>query len=182
MVRVNSSGFIEDDRGRMTRGRLQGEYYQWRGLPVHRLVLNLFGPNGYHKVWMERVDHVNRDTHDNRLCNLRWSNPVLNGLNSVKAGRYITRAGYYLVQIRVMTQRHACSVQTVQEAVYMVHRCNRTTFAALEVLYKFLAAGDAVPGDRAKPHHWLSRRFPPAFLRRLSGLPPKRHGGRRRTN
>ena len=181
MLGVSSGGLIETGSG-MTRGYLSGDYYQFRGIPVHRLVLNLFKPRGYHKVWMERVDHISRDTRDNRLCNLRWSNPVLNGLNSSKAGRYVTRRSFYLVQIRIMGQRHACSVQTVQDAVYMVHRCNRTTFAALEVLYKFLARKDCVPGDPARPHHWLAGRFPPSFLRRLSGLPTKRPAGRRRTN
>ena len=180
-MRVSSTGLIEDAAG-ITRGRLQGNYYHYRGIAVHRLVLNLFAPGGYHKVWMERCDHINRDTHDNRACNLRWSNPVLNGLNSSKAGRYVTRRNCYLVQIRVMGQRHACSAHTVQDAIYMVHRCNRTTFAALEVLYKFLARKDAVPGDLEKPHEWLARRFPPAFLRRLSGLPTKKPAGRRRTN
>jgi hypothetical protein len=176
IVGVSSDGLIGD-----TRGRLNGGYYYYRGVAVHRLVLNMFDPRGYHHVWMERVDHVNRVTTDNRACNLRWSNPVLNGLNSSKAGRYITRPKFYLVQIRVMSQRHGCSVGTVQDAVYMVHRCNRTTFRALETLYKFLAAHDAEPGTD-KPHKWLARQFPVSFLRRLSGLPAKCPSGRRRTN
>ena len=177
IVEVCSAGLIQGNRG-----RLSGDYYKFRGLAVHRLVLNLFRPGGYHKVWMERCDHINRDTHDNRLCNLRWSNPVLNGLNSSKAGRYITRHNCYLVQIRVMGQRHACSVRTVQDAAYMVHRCNRATFAALEVLYKFLGRkGAAVPAGQ-NPHVYLASCFPPSFLRRLSGLPAKKPAGRRRTN
>ena len=176
IVGVSSDGLIGD-----TRGRLNGGYYYYRGVAVHRLVLNMFDPRGYHHVWMERVDHVNRVTTDNRACNLRWSNPVLNGLNSSKAGRYITRPRCYVVQIRVMSQRHACSVGTVQDAVNMVHRCNRTTFRALETLYKFLAAHDA-PFGTDKPHKWLARQFPVSFLRRLSGLPAKCPAGRRRTN
>ena len=178
---VNARGFILDRLVGVTRGRLTQGYYYWHGLAVHRLVLNVFKPGGHHGTWMDRCDHINRDTHDNRAVNLRWSNPVLNGLNSSKAGHYITRANAYLVQIRVMGQRHACSVRTVQDAVYMVHRCNRTTFRALEVLYKFLAAKDAVPGS-LKPHKWLARHFPASFFRRLAGLPPKVRAGRRRTN
>ena len=61
LVGVSSSGFIEDDRGRMTRGRLSGGYYYWRGLPVHRLVLNVFDAAGYHRVWLNVADHINRD-------------------------------------------------------------------------------------------------------------------------
>ena len=183
IVGVSSDGLIETTRG-ITRGRLHGDYYYYRGMAVHHLVLNMFCPDGFHHVWMERADHVNRVTTDNRACNLRWSNPVLNGLNSSKAGRYITRPKFYLVQIRVMSQRHGCSVGTVQDAVYMVHRCNRTTFRALERLYKFLAAHDAPvdPSHLQRPHKWLARQFPVSFLRRLSGLPTKCPAGRRRTN
>lgn len=152
------------------------------GVAVHRLVLKQFEPDGYHSVWMDRVDHINRVKNDNRLVNLRWSNPVLNGLNSSKAGRYITRPKHYLVQIRVMGERHACSVRTVQDAIYLVHACNRRTFVALEVLYKFLAAGDKKVPFPEKPHVYLARHFPASFLRRLAGLPPKVHHGRRRTN
>ena len=184
IVGVSSDGLIEVSTGRITRGRPSGDYLYYRGMAVHRLVLDMFCPDGFHHVWMERCDHVNRVTTDNRACNLRWSNPVLNGLNSIKAGRYITRRDCYLVQIRVIGQRHACSVKTVQDAVYMVHRCNRTTFRALETLYKFLAAHDAEPpaGQRKQPHKWLARQFPVPFLRRLSGLPAKCPAGRRRTN
>ena len=157
-------------------------YLTHRGVYVHRLVLWRADPRGYHAVWMDRADHINRITTDNRACNLRWSNPVLNGLNSCKAGRYITRAKSYLVQIRVMGQRHACSVATVQDAIYTVHRCNRATFRALETLYKFLVAHDVWPPDSANPHKWLARHFPAPFFRRLAGLPRKVHAGRRRTN
>ena len=156
-------------------------YLTHRGVYVHRLVLWRADPRGYHAVWMDRADHINRITTDNRACNLRWSNPVLNGLNSCKAGRYITRAKSYLVQIRVMGQRHACSVSTVQDAIYLVHRCNRTTFDALEVLYKFLARKDAPVPEGRNPHKWLARQFPVSFLRRLSGFPAKKPAGRRRT-
>ena len=157
--------------------------YVYRGgIAVHRLVLCEHKPRGYHPVWMDRVDHINRIKDDNRLSNLRWSNSVLNGLNSSKAGRFVTRRSYYLVQIRVMGQRHSSSVHTVQDAIYLVHGANRRTFAALEVLYKFLAAGDKeVPGT-TPPQEWLSRQFPPSFFRRLSGLPTKQPAGRRRTN
>ena len=174
-------------------------YVYYRGVGVHRLVLYHFNPLGNHPVWMDRVDHINRITDDNRLVNLRWSNSVLNGINSIKAGHFITRDSCYVVQVRVMGQRHACSAHTVQDAIYLVHEANRRTFHGLEVLYKFLAAGDrpmrthddgedvdvgqeytALP--HIKPHAWLSRHFPASFFRRLSGLPCKVHQGRRRSN
>jgi hypothetical protein len=180
MLRICADGLIETKRG-ITRGRLHKGYLYYKGMAVHRLVLNLFQPTGYHPVWMERGDHINRVTTDNRIANLRWSNPVLNGLNSVRAGSYVTKPKFYMVQIRVMGQRHACSVSTVQDAIYLVHRCNRTTFDALEVLYKFLARKDAQVPEGRNPHKWLARHFPVSFLRRLSGFPAKQPAGRRRT-
>ena len=177
-IEVSEMGLIVDHAGRVTPGGLSGKYYHFRGMSVHQLVLNAFNPGGYHAVWMDRVDHVNRVTTDNRFANLRWSNPVLNGLNSCKAGQYITRAKCFLVQIRVMSTRHSSSVHTVQDAIYLIHHCNRETFRNLECLYKFLARHD-VPGH-PEPHAWLARQFPDAFLRRLSGLPAKVRSGRRR--
>ena len=175
---VCDTGLIQTKHG-MTPGRPRGDYLFYQGIAVHRLVATIFKPEGYHRVWMERVDHVDRDCHNNRDDNLRWSNPVLNGLNSSRAGRYVKRAKCYLVQIRVMGDRHACSVHTVQDAIYTIHHCNRTTFKNLECLYKFLATHD-VPCASDKPHKWLVRQFPPRYVRRLAGLPPKVTCGRRR--
>ena len=177
---VSAEGLIVLETGETTPGRRNGDYLQFRGQAVHRLVLAIFDPAGYHPVWMDRCDHINRVTTDNRACNLRWSNSVLNGLNSSRAGGYAIRATCYVVQFRVMGSRHAASCPTVQEAIYLVHHCNRTTFRALETLYKFLAAHDA-PAP-ATPHKWLAAHFPAPFLRRLSGLPTKKPAGRRRTN
>ena len=49
--------------------------YGWKYLlfgsyKLHRAVAELFVPNPDHKP---TVDHINRDTHDNRACNLRWT-------------------------------------------------------------------------------------------------------------
>ena len=177
---VCSNGMIQTPDG-ATRGRPSGDYMYYRGMAVHRLVATIFKPKGYHPVWMDRVDHIDRDGTNNADWNLRWSNSVLNGLNSCRAGRYVARPKCFVVQIRVMGARHACSVHTPQDATYLVHHCNRATFASLECLYKFLACHDAGAGAGGTPHAWLRTQFPARFLRRLSGLPPKGRVGRRRT-
>ena len=48
-------------------------------LYVHRMVLSTFRPK--HAKCMNFCDHINRNTMDPRLINLRWSNTVLNMMN-----------------------------------------------------------------------------------------------------
>ena len=52
---------------------------------VHSLVLSTFKQNPKPDFYT-CVDHINRNTKDNRLMNLRWSNARLNGLNSNARG------------------------------------------------------------------------------------------------
>jgi hypothetical protein len=52
---------------------------------IHILVLSTFKPNSLPDLY-DCVDHINRNTYDNRLVNLRWSNATLNGLNSNAIG------------------------------------------------------------------------------------------------
>lgn len=48
---------------------------------VHRLIAEAFLPNPYN---LPMVDHINRDTHDNRLENLRWASAQMNGRNTIR--------------------------------------------------------------------------------------------------
>lgn len=75
-VLVSEDGLVKQPRG-WSKGfslRKDGKYRyvkikgKWKG--VHRLVAQTFLPNPENKP---TVDHVNRDTADNRLCNLLWA-------------------------------------------------------------------------------------------------------------
>ena len=56
-------------------------YMTYRGYYVHRLVLRNFKPNP--KPWLFSIcDHRNRIKNDNHYINLRWSDQVLNSLNT----------------------------------------------------------------------------------------------------
>lgn len=48
---------------------------------VHRLIADTFlpNPNG-----LPCIDHINRDTHDNRVENLRWATYETNGNNTIR--------------------------------------------------------------------------------------------------
>lgn len=48
--------------------------------PVHFLVLNTFNPNPNPLIYTS-VDHIDRNTENNNLENLRWSNPKMQALN-----------------------------------------------------------------------------------------------------
>ena len=121
-------------------------------------------------------DHVRGVGAGNQLSNLRWSNPTLNAINrrrrSVKIQR--NRCGNYTVSAVVLKQRHNKTFKTLEAAEACVSQVGTRVFDGLEVLFKFLAKGDA-PSPyteywRAAQH--LERRFPSSFWRRLAGLPP----------
>ena len=85
-------------------------------LYVHWLVLATFFPNRY--LWhFDRVDHINGDTTDNRLVNLRWSNAPLNAWNRERAkGWYPSGKRFKAVVSEVGKQRYLGQFDTPEEA------------------------------------------------------------------
>lgn len=68
---------------------------------VHNLVLRTFKPNprpGFYTI----IDHINRNTRDNRLSNLRWSNHILNSYNTNARGySYHKKNKFFQAAIRI---------------------------------------------------------------------------------
>ena len=59
--------------GRYDVVQVSGKQYR-----VHRLVAETFLPNPEGKI---QVDHILRDTHDNNVCQIKWSTPTENNRN-----------------------------------------------------------------------------------------------------
>ena len=91
--------YFVSDLGRVKRYHVRKTFYtngyervglflghrKYRNKLIHILVLTTFRPNPRPDFY-NCVDHINRNTYDNRLSNLRWSNNVLNKLNSNARG------------------------------------------------------------------------------------------------
>ena len=88
---VSTLGRVRFPNGRITIGYRSGKYrrvgHNRRARLVHDLVLEAWYPQ--HAEIYDRVDHIDDQLDDagcklNRLCDLRWSNTHLNGLNQQK--------------------------------------------------------------------------------------------------
>jgi hypothetical protein len=53
---------------------------------LHRLIANAFIPNN--DIYKTQIDHINNNTKDNRVENLRWVTPKENVHHSIEQGRF----------------------------------------------------------------------------------------------
>ena len=82
---------------------------------VHRLVLETFKPNKY--PWLyDRCDHIDRNRANNDVKNLRWSNALLNRLNSDAKNVYETKIGTWKAVIGMYGEVYLGTYPTEQEA------------------------------------------------------------------
>ena len=77
---------------------------------VHRLVLEHYkinpNPSKFHLC-----DHINRNTFDNRICNLRWSNYQENSYNrQAKGYYYCRRENKFIATIKMQLEHLGCVV------------------------------------------------------------------------
>jgi 5-methylcytosine-specific restriction endonuclease McrA len=72
-VLVSDKGRIQGKTGRRNFGALHHGYYMYMELPVHNIIAHTF--LGASPLSEHTVDHINRESTDNRISNLRWANP-----------------------------------------------------------------------------------------------------------
>ena len=82
---VSTYGRVKNKkRGNILKPRKTGNYYYFhfelngKNYALHRLVAQAFIPNPQKLPW---VDHIDRDTDNNRINNLRWCSPTQSLLN-----------------------------------------------------------------------------------------------------
>ena len=92
---------------------------------IHRLVAIKYIPNDYPSINKE-IDHINRDTLDNRIENLRWSNRSENNQNTgvsknnklgIKNISYNKARNTYHFVKEIRGEIHRKSFKTLEEAI-----------------------------------------------------------------
>ena len=109
---VSSMGRVRRNN-KILKFQIVNEYYQLslykNGIRVnkyvHRLVLKTFKVNPNPQT-LNMCDHINRNTFDNRISNLRWSNARLNSYNrNAKGYSYYKDRNKFVAEIVVDGQK-----------------------------------------------------------------------------
>ena len=105
--KINEDGEVLSPTGKKVSPYRSSDYYRlnlfehskFRNFCIHRLLAIAF-VNNPAPTEFNIVDHVNRDTFDNRIVNLRWINTKLNALNTdAKGVFYNSRWKKYVARV-----------------------------------------------------------------------------------
>jgi hypothetical protein len=100
---------------------------------VYKAVLDAFWPNP-NPTYYTSCDHIDRDTLNDRLSNLRWSTSQLNGLNKGATAVERLRSGRWRASVRLYLKRIGLGTyDTREEAVRVYHAAVERAFEILEV-------------------------------------------------
>ena len=87
-IEVSNLGRVKRDGELEDLSKLKSGYYSVGGVNVHRMVAELFIPNIDNKPF---VDHINTNTHDNSVENLRWVTHKENMNNVISYNKHLGR-------------------------------------------------------------------------------------------
>ena len=106
----------------------------WKGKKryLHRCIWALENNIPYSEVPM--LDHINRDTSDNRLCNLRPTNKILNSSNSdaFSKGDAQFRNGKWTARARHRGKRYHLGLYPTEAMARLISRGVKTYLMVLE--------------------------------------------------
>lgn len=116
---VNHAGYLVKQVYDAKRSKEAGKPFVRKQL-MHRYVWELAGNEP-----VKALDHINRDKTDNRLCNLRPANSVLNSLNNAGKNVYLNRHGKWEVAIGHRNKQIYCGVWGTEEEAIRVAEENK---------------------------------------------------------
>lgn len=85
-LEVSNLGRVKRNGELVDLSKRKATYYSVGGVHVHRMVAELFIPNIDNKPF---VDHINTNTHDNKVENLRWVTHKENMNNIISYNKHL---------------------------------------------------------------------------------------------